>query len=118
MFSIPSLNLDPKAYHEAIEWPVWSSTGLDCEGGEYADPPLLKAVTDEEVNHFAENPLPAKYELPPVPCHSQAVERRVKLVSQASKKASSADQVDGIVRSTLLSKKGMPIFQSKRDYKV
>ena len=56
---------------------VWSSTGLDCEGGEYADPPLLKDMTDEEVNHLAENPLPAKYELPPVPCHSQAVERHV-----------------------------------------
>ena len=29
---------------------VWSSTGLDCEGGEYADPPILKDMTDEEVN--------------------------------------------------------------------
>ena len=118
MFSIPSLNLDAKAYHEAIEWPVWSSTGLDCEGGEYADPPLLKAVTDEEVNHLAENPLPAKYELPPVPCHSQAVERHVKLVSQASKKASSAEQVYGIVRATLLSRQKMPTFDSKREYKI
>ena len=76
-------------------------------------------MTDEEVNHFAENPLPANFELLPVPCHSQAVERHVmKLVSQASKKASSAEQVYGIVRATLLSRQKMPTFDSKREYKI
>ena len=40
------------------------------EADEYADPPLLKHLTDAEVDHLAENPLPAQYELPYVPCHS------------------------------------------------
>ena len=73
-------------------------------------PPILNHLSDNEVNKFAETPVPEKYQLPAVPCHSQAVERHVKLVSQASKKASSTGQVDGIVRSTLASREAMPSF--------
>ena len=44
------------------------------------EPPLLKDFSNEELQKFAKNPLVVR-----VPCHSQAVERCIKLVSEPSK---------------------------------
>ena len=82
-FAIPDLKLDAPSYFQVVDWPVWWSSGED-EPDNVADPPILIDLTDEEVESFAENTAPDKYQLPPIPCHSQAVERHVKLVSEAS----------------------------------
>ena len=94
---------------------MWWSSDED-EPDNVADPPILIDLTDEEVESFAENTALDKYQLPPIPCHSQAVEWHVKLLSETSKKASLVEQVDGIIRATLRSRKLLPVFETRKDY--
>ena len=43
------------------------------------EPPLIKKISTEELNEFARNPLTIK-----ISCHSQGVERCIKMVTEAS----------------------------------
>ena len=52
------------------------------------------------------------------PCHKQAAERTVKLVTEASKKVCGHNKRDGFIRSTLKSRKTMPEFRYKRHHKT
>ena len=54
------------------------------ENIEYADPPMLKNLSNEEVDAWASLENPRKSPLSDLPSHTQAVERHVKLVSEAS----------------------------------
>ncbi|GBM83545.1 hypothetical protein AVEN_272013-1 [Araneus ventricosus] len=51
------------------------------------------------------------------PSHMKAVERIVKLVTQASRKRVGSENRDGFIRATLESRKQMSQFESKKDYK-
>ena len=51
------------------------------------------------------------------PCHTQAVERCVKLVTEASSKVCGHSARDGFIRATLLSRSAMPTFSHKSEYK-
>ncbi|GBM29636.1 hypothetical protein AVEN_130109-1 [Araneus ventricosus] len=50
--------------------------------------------------------------------HTQAVERYVKLVTEASGKACGAESRDSFIRTTLLSRSNMPNIGHKSDFKV
>ena len=54
--------------------------------------------------------------VPAFPCHIQAVERTVQLVSQASKAVTNAEMRDGFIRVTIKSRKSMPKFTTKSQY--
>ena len=49
-------------------------------------------------------------------CHTQIVQRTVKLVTESSSQACSQDAREGIIVTTLASRKRMPAFKSKKDY--
>ena len=57
-----------------------------------------------------------KEKLPPYPCHPQAVERSVELVTQASKKACGQEERDGFIRNTISSRLKIEKFRTKKDY--
>ena len=88
------------------------------ENIEYADPPMMKNLSNEEVDAWVSLENPRKYPLLELPCHTQAVERHIKLVSEASAKAVSAEAKDGIVKTTIRSRIQIPSYCSKKDYKL
>ena len=71
-FVIPSLNFESENYVGMINW----------DDAKITEPPLTTCMTDEMVNRCAQQRL----QLPSFPCHTQAVERTVKVVTEAAVK--------------------------------
>ena len=110
VFTIPNINFKANAYNEMIDWP---SSTID-----YADPPMVRIVSNDQVDEWAKSNAPPIYPLEDFPCHSQAVERQVKLVSEVCRKVVGEERPEGMIRSTLASRAKMPKFSSKQDYKI
>ena len=71
VFMIPELDFNAKSYYEIISW----SEALITQ------PPLMRAISDQKLKEYAETDTPDKFDdLLKLPCHTQAVERHVKLV--------------------------------------
>lgn len=106
----PKLNFKAKEYTELIDW-------MKCE---LSSPPLLKATTDDEIKSYVQSAEVPKWSASfnKFPVHTQAVERCVKLVTEASAKVSGAEARDGFIRATILSRKAMPDFAHKALFKV
>ena len=58
-----------------------------------------------------------KFLFPRLPCHTQAVQRTVNLVTEAASNVYGHEERDGFIRSTLLSEEKMPCFETKKDFK-
>ena len=100
-FQKPEVNFEATIYHEMIKFE-------DCS----TEPPVLKRFTNEEISGFKTSPLMLKY-----PCHNQAVERHVKLVTQASNAVSTFARRDGMIRQQIKSRKIMKKFETKQDFR-
>ena len=108
-FKPPKLNFQAKEYYEIIDW---TTTAI-------YPPPLLQRVSDEEMwAKISTANTATEWNFHKFPCHTQAVERCVKLVTEASSKLVGEKNRDGFIRTTLLSRASMPSFSSKRDFKV
>lgn len=105
-FLVPQLNLNAEEYSDLIDW-------FECPRTE---PPLLKKISDEDVDRAIESK--CKWDLENIPCHSQAVERHVRIVSQASAAVCGELRRDGYIRAKLSSRKSIPKFVSKRYWTV
>ena len=57
-------------------------------------------------------------ELPPLPCHTQAVERYVQEVTVAVKKVVGEERRDGLIRTKVAARKRMPKFNTKAAFKA
>lgn len=82
-----------------------------------SESPLTQHLTDEDVKSIiseGSSVLPLLFD---IPCHTQAVERCVKVVTEASIEVFGAGSRDGFIRTRLLDRSIMPIFETKRDYK-
>ena len=114
-FTVPKINFDAKVYHTMIDWNV-----------DYTEPPLTKNITSEELDGYISTRSFPGYEqwsfskgsIVNIPCHSQAVERHVKLVSDSSKNVVGEFNRDGFMRSTIQSRKKMPMFETKSDFRL
>ena len=75
-FTIPKLNFECTKYYEVIDW---SST-------EVTEPPLTRDISDAEIEQFvASGASEVKIiDFPRFPCHTQSIERCVKLVTETS----------------------------------
>lgn len=60
--------------------------------------------------------VPEKMEILQYPCHSQAVERCVKLVTEASLKVCGPEARDGFIRSRIASRQALPKFNTKSEF--
>lgn len=109
-FMTPKLNFNAQDYSELINW-------MDCD---LSSPPLLKDISDDEIKSHIESDSVPNWDttFKTFPVHTQAVERCVKLVTEASRKVCGAESRDGFVRTTLLSRSTMPNFAHKSDFKV
>lgn len=59
-----------------------------------------------------------KIDFKKLPCNTQAVERSVKLVTEASMSVCTAAAREGFIVNTLRSRNAMPQYNSKKDYKT
>lgn len=109
-FTPPKINFNAQEYSEMINW-------MDCE---LSSPPLLAEISDDEIkSHIDSDSIPDwNITFKQFPVHTQAVERCVKLVTEASGKVCGAESRDGFIRTTLLSRSSMPNFTSKSVFKV
>lgn len=108
-FKPPKINFLATDHIEMIDW---KTTAL-------SPPPLLRRVTDQEIwSKIKSRGTAAEWKLDKFPCHTQAVERCVKLVTEASQKVVGPNSRDGFIRSTLHSRSSMPSFSSKSKFKL
>ena len=101
-FVIPKINFAATSYTELIDWNKANLT----------EPPLTKMLSDDEIKSFDEIP----FEVPKYPCHTQAVERAIRLVSEASTSVVGFEARDGFIRQRIRSRKELNTFDSKKDY--
>ena len=107
MFKVPAkLNFDATEYFDMIDWAV-------CP---ISEPPIIKAMTDAELRDLITMEVTPTVMFPKFPCHTQAVERHVKLVTEAAKAVCGQKSRDGFIRAHVASRQLMPTFESKRDF--
>ena len=102
-FKIPDLIFRAEDYYSMIDWKE-----------KIHEPPLTKGLSDEFLRTcIAEK---ASFTVGDFPCHTQSVERLIKLVTEACGKVIGRENRDGYIMAKLASYKRMPKFESKKDY--
>lgn len=105
-FSFPSLNLNASHYHEMVDW----------QNTPVTEPPATKKIPDEELKRLITNKEKPSC-IPSFPCHTQAVERAIKLVTEASSSVIGEER-DGFIRAKMEGRKRLPAFETKKDFKL
>ncbi|ESN95353.1 hypothetical protein HELRODRAFT_179421 [Helobdella robusta] len=104
IFKTPKLNFSAKDYTEIISW----------QERQVTVPPVLRDVTNDELEKMAKD---GSLKIVDFPCHTQSVERCVKLLTEASQSVTNVNSRDGFVRTTLQSRVEFPIFGHKNKFK-
>ena len=86
-------------------------TLVDLEDNTIQEPPLTRNLSTEDLEDVLESPLVFKH-----PCHNQAVERHVKLVTEASASVTTFERRDGLIRQRIRSRKIMKDFETKKQF--
>ena len=94
-----------------INFNATSIEGLISWSEEVSEPPLTCFLSNLELTNF--NKVPMK--VPDWPCHSQSVERTVKMVTKASSKYFSHEKRDGGIRTQEATRRLMSRNDSKQD---
>ena len=103
-----NLNFKATDYMEIIHWDTCNLTPLY----------LLWALTNDEIGQYINRDSKPVMNFKQFPCHTQAVERCVKLVTKVSGKVCGECARDGFIRATLLSRSSIPTFSHKSKFKV
>lgn len=110
-FELPKFDFNAQNYQNLINWQEINLT----------EPPVTKFMSNELIERCMENPgLVDEIVLSRLnfPCHTQATERCVKIVTEASAAVCGPIRRDGFIKTTLESRQIMPSFNSKKDYKI
>lgn len=104
IFTIPKLNFEAEDYTSLVQWNKVAVT----------EPPVLSDLDLEDFQRFAREGAIFKVDFP---CHTQAVERCVKEVTYASTLASTEDERHLQILQRMKSRKRMPSFESKSEFR-
>ncbi|KAK3910192.1 hypothetical protein KUF71_004066 [Frankliniella fusca] len=107
---VPKIDFEANDYTDMIKW--------DQTDVSLTLPPVLMHIPEDELTcklSMADGLVP-DWEFTSFPCDTVAVERTVKLVTEVSKRVIGPDARDRQIRSTLLSRKAVPSFGSKKDF--
>lgn len=107
-FKVPSLNFDAEDYTDLINW----------QDHQITEPPLTLNISNEFLENIVENGLSTHHNIKDFPCHTQAVERCIKLVTDASSSVCGENKRDGFIRARLLSRQKMTSFNTKKQFNV
>nr|CAH7731779.1 unnamed protein product [Callosobruchus chinensis] len=103
VFKAPKLNFDADDYIDIIDWQNINVT----------EPPITKALTIEELTEQSSH---NTLNIGEYPCHTQAVERCVKVITDASLKVCGSEARDGYIRAKIDARKDLPSFENKAQY--
>ncbi|GBM39533.1 hypothetical protein AVEN_270715-1 [Araneus ventricosus] len=107
-FVITAVNVGATDYVDLIDWQAFHVT----------PPPVLRQISSHELLKMIQGDVPMDgWDFIKFPSLTQAVERIVKLVTEASRKRVGPQNRDGFIRVTLESRKQMSQFESKKYYK-
>ena len=98
-----TLNFEAEEYLDMIGW----------SHVEISEPPLTSNILDDELNAMILE-VSDEIDIVKYPCHTQAVERCIKLVTEASAAVCGHDARDGFIRSRIASRNALPTFENKR----
>ena len=101
-YIVPKINFDATSFTQLIDW----------ENPGITEPPLTLSMTDAQITAFKTSP----FDVPHYPCHTQAVERGVCLVSEASSKVVGQKAKDGFIRQRIHARKEVKNFTTKKDF--
>lgn len=108
-FKPPRINFQASEYTEMIDW---NTAAL-------SPPPLLRRVSDDDLwTKIKSGESADEWNFGKFPCHTQAAERCVKLVTEASQNVVGFKSRDGLIRTTLQSRAAMSSFSSKCDFNL
>lgn len=103
IFKIPKLNFSALDYIDLIEWREYCVT----------EPPITMSKSYEELKEMVHSKI---QHLGQFPCHTQAVERCVKVITNASSKVCGGLARDGFIRAKMEAPKDLPSFDNKAQY--
>ena len=101
-YILPKINFKAETYTELIDW----------ETSHLSEPPFILTMTNEQLTSLKDSPL----EVPAYPCHTQAVERAIWLVTEASSSVIGHEAREGFIRQRILARKGLKGHASKKDF--
>lgn len=107
-FQPPTINFAASNYIELIDWSKCKLT----------PPPIISKVSTQSLEELINTIVLPEFELIKFPCHTQSVERIVKLVTESCTKVCGEENRDGFIRTTLLSRSTMPSFDYKSQFKT
>lgn len=107
LFQVPEINMDANVYYDLINWQ-----------NKITEPPILMQISTEELETLVSRGEDNKIDFLRLPCHTQAVERSVKTVTEASGTLCSKSAREGFIKAKIESRKLMPKFDSKKDFCV
>jgi len=102
---LPKLHFDAEEYHEMIDWQAINIT----------EPPTLKRASITDIKTLIETKEKPQG-MPNFSCHTHAVERAIKLVTDASAFVVGHENRDGYIKTRIEGRKRLPIFESKCNY--
>ena len=108
VFTVPEINFNAEDYTELINWQSCNVT----------EPPLTVNISDVDITAFVKSKESPVVDFPRFPCHTQAVERCIKLVTEASAAVCGNTSRDGFIRAGLEARSIMPVFNTKSEYRV
>ena len=104
---LPIIKFSAKEYHELTDW---STT-------HYVSPPILSNVNNQElITKLHASELCTDWEFHQYLCHTVAVERVVKLVTELSKKVCGFDNRNNYIIATIESRKTLKSFNTKKEF--
>ena len=101
-FKVPKVNFRAKTYPKLFDWNVVP----------FSEPPLMVSLTDEQLKDIAVQ----RFNPPKYACHTQAVERAVKLVTEAANSVVGEEARDGFIRKRIRSRKEVGRFDTKTNF--
>ena len=101
-FDVPKINFKATTYPNLINWKKTSFT----------KPPMTLALSDDELRGLVEKPL----FVPFYPCLTQAVERAIKLVTEAVGSIVGTESRDGYIQQKIKSRKEVCLKGSKKNF--
>ncbi|GBM98649.1 hypothetical protein AVEN_273129-1 [Araneus ventricosus] len=90
---------------------------INCNFCVVYPPPMLRDLSEDDIKSLINSDTMPIREIQKFPCHTQSVERCVKLVTESSNKVCGHEARDGYIRATLKSRSVMPNFFKKSDFK-
>ena len=106
-FVVPKVLFDAD-YYKMIDWQATT----------ISEPPVTRCLSNVTIESYVKSRMLLLGLFPKFPCHTQAVEKAVKLVTEASAWVVDSSERDGYIIAKLQSRKKMPQFNTKKDFIV